>query len=735
MHGSGVRPSLAALTFAALLVASPATLAQDPGPAIAGCPVLPSDDIWNTPVDTLPVHPMSAAWVATIGRDIGLKADFGSGEWEGAPIGIPWVVVGADQPRVDVSFDYADESDPGPYPIPPDPPIEGGPDGDGDRHILVLDRDACVLYEVFDAHPNDDGSWSAGSGAVYDLASSALRPDGWTSADAAGLPILPGLARYDEVAAGEIRHALRFTVPETQRAYLWPARHFASRIEDEAYPPMGARFRLRADLDISGFAADNQVILRALQRYGMILADNGSAWYLSGAPDPGWDDDALRELLDVVGADFEAVDISSLMVDPDSGQAGGSTDGPAATGLYVDAAASGAGDGSREAPFASIQDAIDAAADGSVITVAAGTYPGGIRIEGTTLELRGAGAETTTLRGDGSDSVVTLIDAGDTVIDGFRVTGGGPSRVPEYGHLGAGVFIQGGSATLRGLVVDGNDARAAGAGDTEMLGGGIYADAPAVTIADSVIRGNTAGRGGGIAAFGGRVRILDNVIEDNIGVSDHGGGVYLAASDIEVRDNRIAGNSIGREMGYGWGGGIIVFGEGSRALLAGNEITRNFAPSVGAGVFIDDRAVATLDHERIHHNSCTDDVTAGGVGVYVDGYDGIGSVVEIASSTIAANGCRTTQGGNAVYVEDGSRVTIRDSILWGNGGDDILTVGPASTVTATSTLSEERLEGEGNISADPMFVDLEAGDLRLRAGSPAMNLGAYGNTPEASPTD
>lgn len=292
-----------------------------PGPELAGCPMLPTDDIWNTPIDTLPVHPSSTTWIETVGADLGLKGDFGSGEWEGGPIGIPYVVVGGDQPSVDVTFEYADESDPGPYPIPEDAPIEGGPDGEGDRHVLVLDQDACVLSEVFDAHPQADGSWTAGSGAVFDLRSSALRPDGWTSADAAGLPILPGLVRYDEVAAGEIRHALRFTVPETQRAYLWPARHFASRIEDEAYPPMGARFRLRADADISGASPEIQVILRALQRYGMVLADNGSPWFLSGAPDPGWDDDMLRELGGITGADLEAVDVSSLMIDPDSGQA------------------------------------------------------------------------------------------------------------------------------------------------------------------------------------------------------------------------------------------------------------------------------------------------------------------------------------------------------------------------------------------------------------------------------
>lgn len=229
--------------------------------------------------------------------------------------------------------------------------------------------------------------------------------------------------------------------------------------------------------------------------------------------------------------------------------------------------------------------------------------------------------------------------------------------------------------------------------------------------------------------------------------------MYLAASDIEVRGNRIAGNAIGREMGYGWGGGIIVFGEGSRALLTGNEVTGNFAPSVGAGVFIDDRAVATLDHERIHHNLCGD-ATAGGVGVYVDGYDSVGSVVEIRGSTIAGNDCPSSQGGNALYVEAGSQVTLRDSILWGNGGDDVLVVDDISSVSASFTLAEEAIEGEGNLSADPLFVDLASGDLHLRPGSSAIDaadptapfdaepepnggradLGAYGNTPGSGPS-
>lgn len=231
-------------------------------------------------------------------------------------------MVSGAQPRVAVTFDYADESDPGPYSIPTDAPIEGGTDSDGDRHVLVVDRDQCVLYEMYYAWPASDGSWHAGSGAVFDLRAHALRPAGWTSADAAGLPILPGLVRYEEVASGAIHHALRFTAPYTRRAYLWPARHYTSSSTDPNRPPMGQRFRLKADFDISSFSPTNQVILTTLKTYGMFLADNGSPWFLSGVPDERWDNDDLRQLQERVhGADFEAVDESSLMIDPDSGQA------------------------------------------------------------------------------------------------------------------------------------------------------------------------------------------------------------------------------------------------------------------------------------------------------------------------------------------------------------------------------------------------------------------------------
>jgi hypothetical protein len=311
------------ILFVALVaVTSPTNAAAQAGPTLAGCPVLPADNIWNTPIDDLPVDINSNTYVSTIGADRHLHPDFGAGLWDGGPIGIPYNMVPGSQPEEGISFDYADESDPGPYPIPPDAAVEGGPSSTGDRHILVLDRDNCVLYETWSTYRQPDGSWYAGSGAVFSLASNALRPSGWTSADAAGLPILPGLVRYDEVASGEISHALRFTAPQTRRAFVWPARHFASSLTGTSYPPMGQRFRLEASFDISTFSPEMQVILRALKKYGMILADNGSAWYISGVPDERWNNDVLvSEFGRVYGHDFEAIDESGLMVGPDSGQA------------------------------------------------------------------------------------------------------------------------------------------------------------------------------------------------------------------------------------------------------------------------------------------------------------------------------------------------------------------------------------------------------------------------------
>lgn len=288
-----------------------ATASGAPVPGAEGCAVFPADNPWNRRVDTLPVAPDSAAVVRSIGLDGSLHADFGSGLWEGAPIGIPFTVVGKTTPRSRVSFEYADESDRVRYPIPPNVKIEGGPRADGDRHALLLDRDACRLYELF-ALRKEGGRWTAGSGAVFDLRSNTLRPAGWTSADAAGLAILPGLARYDEVARGRIDHALRFTVERTRRAYVWPARHFASDLTDPSLPPMGLRLRLKADYPFAGFPRQARVVLRALKEYGMIVSDNGSSWYISGAPDPRWSNDQLRTLRGVPGSAFEVVDTSAL---------------------------------------------------------------------------------------------------------------------------------------------------------------------------------------------------------------------------------------------------------------------------------------------------------------------------------------------------------------------------------------------------------------------------------------
>ena len=294
-------------------------------PTGTACTIFPTDHIWNTRIDNMPVHPMSDAYVASIGLTTNLHPDFGAGVWppgSNSPIGIPFVEVPGSQPDVPINYtDYGDESDPGPFPIPPNAPIEGGPDSSGDRHVLVLDTDNCLLYELFYAFPiNNGASWNASSGAMYDLTNYALRPDGWTSADAAGLPIFPGLVRYDEVAAGSINHAIRFTAAQTQRAYVWPARHFASSITDTNVPPMGQRFRLKATFDMSGFHPDVQVILQAMKTYGIILADNGSNWFISGAPDERWDNNVLNQLKTIPGSNFEAVDVSSLQLSPDSGQ-------------------------------------------------------------------------------------------------------------------------------------------------------------------------------------------------------------------------------------------------------------------------------------------------------------------------------------------------------------------------------------------------------------------------------
>ncbi|HEY2629061.1 MAG TPA: hypothetical protein VGI57_08030, partial [Usitatibacter sp.] len=299
-------------------------------PAIGGCAIFPSNNYWNTPVDSLPVHASSTAWVNSIGAATKLHPDWGNVLADN--YGIPFITVNAGQAPVAITFDpdgYSDESDAGPMPIPTTAPVEGGASSDGDRHVIAIDTSHCVLYELYNATPiaGSPASWKVFSSAKYDLGSNALRPAGWTSADAAGLPIFPGLVRWDEIAAGEIAHAIRFTANNIwarnngQPEYLWPARHWSGSSTDSSRPPMGARFRLKASYDISHFSANTQVVLRAFKKYGIVLADGGSNWYFQGVSDTRFPDAMFDELKSIAGSNFEAVDTSVMQVDPDTAEA------------------------------------------------------------------------------------------------------------------------------------------------------------------------------------------------------------------------------------------------------------------------------------------------------------------------------------------------------------------------------------------------------------------------------
>ena len=287
-----------------LILVTPALFAQG---QVGNCSVFPAKNIWNVPIDKLPVHPDSELFIATEGPGLPVFPDFGT------KVAIPYSVVKGSKAKAAIQFTDG-SSDPGPYPIPPNAPTEPTVDS----HLIVVDQDACKLYEAYNAHANGDGTWTAGTGAVFDLTQNLLRPEGWSSADAAGLPIFAGLVRYDEVASGQIRHALRMTVPKTAHWYVWPARHYASDLDGEQYPPMGQRFRLKASYDISGFDPVVKVILQAMKTYGMMVADNGMPWYIQGAPDSRWNDSVLSQLRRVSGSDLEAVDVSSLQASPNS---------------------------------------------------------------------------------------------------------------------------------------------------------------------------------------------------------------------------------------------------------------------------------------------------------------------------------------------------------------------------------------------------------------------------------
>ncbi len=334
-----------ALVWGGLALTVPgAASAGTPLPGAPGCPMFPADNVWNTNISQLPVDPHSAEWLASM--DAGstdLHPDFGPSNDPSTPYGIPYIVVSPSHPLVDVSFQYADQSDPGPYPFGADTPIEGGAQSTGDRHAIMVNPSTCTLYELYDAYYSPSGS-TAGSGAIWNLNSNNLRPSGWTSADAAGLPILPGLVRYDEVLSGSITHAIRMTAESTDTSFIWPARHEAGTASNPDLPPMGARFRLKASYDISGYSPQAQVVLRAMQQYGLILADNGSNWYFGGTADPAWPISLVNELKQVPASEFEAVDESSLMIDPNSGQArqdGGAVSCSGATGYRMAAADGG----------------------------------------------------------------------------------------------------------------------------------------------------------------------------------------------------------------------------------------------------------------------------------------------------------------------------------------------------------------------------------------------------------
>jgi S-layer family protein len=299
---------------------STAVPSSTPVPPPVGCVFLPADNIWHRNIAGLPVHANSANYMNTIGMSAVLHPDFAAGMWNGGPIGIPYLWVPGTQPRVPMTFTYANESDPGPYPIPANAPIQGGPNSTGDRHVIVVDQGTCTAYELFKAYPNADGSWRADAGAKWALNTNALRPNGWTSADAAGLPLLPGLVRYDEVEAGFINHAIRFTSGTINHSYVWPARHSDGGSSDPNAPPMGTRLRLKASTNISGYGTQARIVLQALKDYGMILADSGTSLDIGGIPDSRWNDNVLHTLEQLHGTDFEVVDESSLMVDPNSGQ-------------------------------------------------------------------------------------------------------------------------------------------------------------------------------------------------------------------------------------------------------------------------------------------------------------------------------------------------------------------------------------------------------------------------------
>ncbi len=405
--------------------------------------------------------------------------------------------------------------------------------------------------------------------------------------------------------------------------------------------------------------------------------------------------------------------------------------------LFVDDDNAGAQDGSALHPFKTVQQAINAAKDKAVVAVAGGTYPQNIRLREKAVRLYGgyvggsaksyaAGTagnfkerdpakNPSHLKGDGRDSVVTLYEAGASVVDGFLITSGGRSALAAPAWVGGGFYIYLGAPTISNNLIEKNQTCPPVKQDEEKLGGGIYSTGASLSILDNVIRNNTSGRGAGIAADGPKLIIRGNTVQKNIGVSDHGGGIYLFSQNAEISHNRIEGNEIGRAMGYGWGGGVTVVNKGGNYKFSYNILTGNFAPSVGSALFVDDGAVASLDHDLIYANACNPAGNGAVPAVYVDGSDdGLSSTLTIDHATIVDHVCKPTVNGNAVTVTGHSKVIVKNSILWNNGGDD-LDVDATSKATVTYTLSQESLKGVGNLSKDPLFVDPAGHDYHLRS--------------------
>ena len=393
---------------------------------------------------------------------------------------------------------------------------------------------------------------------------------------------------------------------------------------------------------------------------------------------------------------------------------------------FVDDDNGGAEDGTAAHPFRTVQQAIDAAADKAVIAVAGGIYRQNIYVQGKSVRLYGgyiggtaasyaagtegnfttrdSAANQSHLKGDGKDSVVTLFDAGATVVDGFEVTGGGRSARATPAWLGGGFYVSQGSPTISNNLIERNETCPPVKQDEEKLGGGIYSTGASISINDNVIRYNTSGRGAGVAADGAKVVIRGNIVLNNVGVSDHGGGLYIFSPNAEISHNRIEGNEIGRAMGYGWGGGITVVNKGGNYKRSYNVFTRNFAPSVGSAIFVDEGAVASLDHELIYANACNPAGNGSVPAVYIDGNeDGTSSRVTVNHCTIADHKCAPAVNGNAITVTGHSKAIVKNSILWNNGGDDI-DADATSQATVTYTLSQEALKGTGNLSKDPLFA-------------------------------